>query len=149
MHVTMADMMPVGLCLATHELFDVKRYKQNFGDHSVLRLRDANMEQVLRPMKIGLNSRQDDLKFLEGHKAVIVSNTDKILSLALTRYGALSIKSMESISKEGRSIMRKVAEARTFDDIFLLEPVFKSKIVLPVYELFLESMKRTAQGMSR
>ncbi len=149
MHVTMSDIMPMSLCLATHELFDVKRYQQNFGDHTVLRMKDSAMEDLIRPMKLGLNSRHDNHRYLEGHKAVIVSNIDKIMSLTVTRYGALNIRLMESISKEGRSIMRKIIEAQTFDDIFLLEPVFKSKIVLPVYELFLESMKRSSQSMSR
>lgn len=145
MHITMSDMMPVGLCLATHELFDARRFQKNFCDHSLLRVRSSAIEDDLWPMKKELNSSDYQKKYIEGHKAVIVSNIDKILSLATARYPSLNLRSMESIVSDGRSLMKKVIRASSFEDIALLEPDFKSKIVLPVYGLFLEHMKRTFQ----
>lgn len=145
MHLTMSDMMPVGLCLATQELFDAKRYVQNFCDHSLLRARDSEIENAIWPMKKELGSSSFEKKYVEGHKAVIVSNIDKILSLVTARYANLNIRSIEALVKEGKSIMKKVLRAQSFQDILLLEPTFKSKMVLPVYELFLEYNRRAAQ----
>ena len=143
----MTDVMPVGLCLATHELFDTKRYQQNFCDHCLLRSPDTETANVIWPIKKELGASQYQKKYLEGHKAAIISNIDKILSLTTARYANISIKSIEALVKDGKSILRKVAQATSFEDILFLEPAFKSKIVLPVYELFSESMKRSAQRM--
>lgn len=139
----MSDLMPVSLCLSTHELFDAKRFVQNFCDYTLLRSRDLETENMIWPMKKEIGSTQFYKKYVEGHKAVIVSNIDKILSLVTARYAMLNIKSIETIVKDGRSIMRKVLQAQSFEDVLLLEPTFKSKIVLPVYELFLEYNKRS------
>ena len=147
MHITMTDMMPVGLCLATHELFDTKRYQQNFCDHCLLRSRDTDMENAIWPMKKELGASQYQRKSVEGHKAVIVSNIDKILSLVTARYAHMNVRSIEALVKDGKSIMRKVLQSDSFEDLLVLEPTFKSKIVLPVYELFLESVKRSAQSV--
>lgn len=145
MHMTMSDMMPVSLCLATHELFDARRFQQNFGDHCLLRSRSDDMESTIWPMKKELGSSMYEKKYIEGHKAVIVSNIDKILSLISARYANLSIRSIEVIIKDGKGLMKKVVQASSFDDILFLEPTFKSKIVLPVYELFMEYNKRAAR----
>jgi hypothetical protein len=145
MHITMSDMMPISLCLATHELFDAKRFQQNFGDYCLLRSRGDDMESVIWPLKRELGSSVYEKKYLEGHKAVIVSNIDKILSLVSARYGNLNIKSIEVVIKDGKSLMKKVLQSTSFQDIMFLEPTFKSKIVLPVYELFLEYNKRAAR----
>lgn len=145
MHITMTDMMPVSLCLATHELFDARRYQQNFCDWSLLRARDSQMQDAIWPMKKELGSTQFYPKYIEGHKAVIISNIDKIISLVTGRYASLSVKSVEAISREGKILMRSVLGARSFEDIHLMEPAFKSKILLPVYELFMESNRKTLQ----
>jgi hypothetical protein len=138
----MSDMMPVSLCLATQELFDVKRYQQNFGDFCTLRSRDSELEPHLTLMKRELISKSQD-KYLEGHKAVIISNIDKILSLVAGRYASINFKTTESVIKDGKSLMKRVAQAQSFQDILIAEPVFKSKIVLPVYGLFTEYNKRS------
>ena len=147
MHITMTDMMPVSLCLATHELFDTKRYQQNFCDHCLLRSPDTETSNAIWPMKKELGASQYQKKYLEGHKAVIVSSIDKILSLTTARYSNLNLRSIEALVKDGKGMMRKVIQATSFEDIVLMEPSFKSKIVLPVYELFLESMKRSMPGV--
>lgn len=144
MHLTMSDMMPVSLCLATQELFDVKRYQQNFGDFSVLRSRDSEIEAVVSPMKRELGSNMQD-RYLHGHKAVIISNIDKIISLVSGRYVNTNMKSAETVIKDGKWMIKRVAQAQSFQEILVLEPVFKSKVVLPVYSLFLEYNKLSSQ----
>jgi uncharacterized protein YqgQ len=140
----MSDMIPVSLCLATQELFDVKRYQQNFGDFSVLRSRDTEIESILMPIKKELTSGMQD-KYLHGHKAVIISNIDKIISLVAGRYMNINIKSAESVIKNGKWMIKMVAQAQSFQEILALEPVFKSKIVLPVYSMFLEYNKLSSE----
>jgi len=147
MHITMTDMMPVGLCLATQELFDTKRYQQNFCDHCLLRSPDTETSNAIWPMKKELGSSSYEKKYLEGHKAAIVGNIDKVLSLTTARYAHMNMKSIEAISRDGKSLIRKVIQATSFQDILILDPTFKSKIVLPVYEMFLESVKRSAQSV--
>jgi hypothetical protein len=140
--VTLADMMPVSLCIATQELFDAKRFAANFGDNLILRARDKELEPFLLQLKRELSMPTTQNKFLDGHKTVIISNIDKILGLVSSRYSHIDYKSVESIVKNGKEIIRKVLLADSFDQIAKLEPDFKSKITLPVYELFTESMKR-------
>jgi len=144
MYITMSDMMPVSLCLATQQLFDVKRYQQNFGDFCSLRSRDSDLEPHLTLMKRELISSSQD-KYLQGHKAIIISNIDKILSLVAGRYANVNFKTAESVIRDGKSLMKRVAQAQSFQDILIADPVFKSKIVLPVYELFTEYNKRASQ----
>jgi len=144
MHLTMADMMPVSLCLATQELFDVKRYQQNFGDFSILRSRDSEIESIISPIKKELGSGMQD-RYLQGHKAVIISNIDKIISLVSGRYVNTNMKSAEAVIKDGKWMIKRVAQAQSFQEILVLEPVFKSKIVLPVYSLFLDYNKLSSQ----
>jgi hypothetical protein len=141
----MSDMMPVSLCLATQELFDAKRYMQNFGDFCTLRSRDSETEAAITSIKRELISSQMQAKYLDGHKAAIVSNIDKILSLATGRYASVNIKTAESLLRDGKSMIRKVAAAQSFQDILILEPIFKSKVLLPVYELFTEYNRRASQ----
>ena len=143
MHITMTDMMPVSLCLSTNELFDAIRYQKNFCDHTLLRARGGGMESTISPLKKELNSSDYQKKYLEGHKAVIVSNIDKILSLSAARYSKSNLRSIESLTVQGRSLMNKVIAAESFQEISFLQPTFKSKIMLVVYEMFLEYNKRT------
>lgn len=141
MALTMADITPVGLCIATQELFDARRFRQNFCDHITLRLRDRSSEQIILPVKRELNSPDTQKKFLQGHKAVIASNIDKIISLA-SRYSNVNLKQVSDITQSGREMINKVLFCESFDDIARLEPTFRSKISLPVYSLFLEYSKQ-------
>ena len=143
MHITMTDMMPVGLCLATNELFDAVRYQRNFCDHTLLRARGSGMESTLTPLKKELNSSDYQKKYLEGHKAAIVSNIDKILSIASARYAKMNFRSIEALTIHGRSLMNKVIAAESFQELSFLQPTFKSKITLVVYEMFIEYNKRS------
>ena len=138
----MSEIMPVGLCIATQELFDTKRYCQNFGDHLLLRVKDKNLDYYLVPFKRELNDSVNSKKFLEGHKAAIINNIDKIISLVTGRYAQINYKTAESIANEGRALIKKLLFVDSFQQISALEPAFKSKISLPVYSLFLESTKR-------
>ena len=142
MSLTISEMTPVALCIATQELLDAKRYCQNFGDNMLLRVRDKGLEQYLVPFKRELNS--NDKKFLEGHRAAVISNIDKIVSLVSSRYAQIDYKAVESIVNEGKSLIKKLLFVENFQQMNSLEPVFRSKISLPVYSLFLESMKRKA-----
>ena len=78
---------------------------------------------------------------LKGHKAVIVSNIDKILSL-VSRYAQINYRTVEDIMTNGKDLIKRVMFADNFDQIASLEPFFKSKINLPTYQLFLEYEKR-------
>ncbi len=136
----MADITPVGLCIATQELFDAKRYRQNFCDNVLLRMRDRNIEEVIVPVKRELISDIAHKKFLEGHKIAIISNLDKILSLT-ARYVNINATSVNAIIKNGKELMIKVLFSDNFDQIANLEATFRTKISLPVYSLFLEYSK--------
>lgn len=142
--VTLADITPVSLCIATQELFDAKRFAANFGDNLILRARDKELEPFLLQLKRELSISTTQKKFLDGHKTAIISNIDKILGLVSSRYSNINYKSVETIVKNGKEIIRKVLLAGDFDQIAKLEPDFKSKITLPVYGLFVESMKRSS-----
>lgn len=141
MPITLNDMTPVSLCIATQELFDGKRYRQNFCDNILLRANDKSLEQHIVPLKRELNAMNTQPKFLHGHKAAIISNIDKILSLASARYAKVNYKAVESIVAEGRALIKKVIFSENFQQLDSLESVFKSKVSLPVYSLFMESMK--------
>lgn len=143
MALTLADITPVGLCVATQELFDARRFQLNFCDHFLLRVRDKSVEEVIWPLKRQLSSDIANKKFLEGHKAAIISNIDKIVSLVTSRYSSLNIRSMEKIRKDAADLIKQVMFSETFEQINALEPDFKSRITLPVYEMFLEYVKRT------
>ena len=143
MPITMSEITPVGLCIATEDLFDTKRYRQNFCDNILLRVKDKGLDQYIIPLKKDLNNPVTQKKFLEGHKAVIISNIDKIIAHAAARYAQLDYKEVESIVTEGKVLIKKILFAESFDQLGSLAPTFKSKISLKVYSLFLESMKRS------
>src|SRR3989338_9840918 len=142
MTVTLSDMTPVGLCIATQELFDTRRYQLNFGDNTILRTRDKQLELWLTPIKRDLTDIMKQTRFLDGHKAVIISNIDKILSLVSARYAASSLRSVDVINMDGKNLIRKVLFAENFDQIGVLENEFKTKIMNPVYQLFIDQMKK-------
>ena len=143
MTLTLHDIMPVGLCVATQELFDAKRFQQNFCDHILLRAKDSELSPSVSNLKRELNS-QNQKKFLEGHKAAIISNVDKIMSLVTARYHSMDMRVSGNVVQNSKDLILRVMYATTFDDIARLEPMFKSGVTLPVYELFMNSMKRSS-----
>jgi len=143
MTLTLHDITPIGLCVATQELFDARRFKQNFCDHLLLRSKDAGLSPIVSDLKRELNSAQNEKKFLEGHKTAIVSNMDKIMSLVTARYGSMDMRVSENIINNSKDLMLRVMHATNFEDIARLEPNFKTGVTLPVYELFMNSLKRS------
>jgi hypothetical protein len=140
--VSISDITPVGLCLVTQELLDSKRFCEYFGDNLILRFKDKGLEQTILPIKKDLNSLMARRKFLQGHKAVIISNIDKILALVSARYSKIDLKEVEKIILEGKELVKKVAFTDSFENLSNLAPRFRSKIALPVYSLFLKYEKR-------
>lgn len=143
MTLTLHDITPVGLCIATQELFDARRFQQNFGDHTLLRSKDKSLAPSVSDLKRELNSPQNQKKFLEGHKAAIISNIDKIMSLVTARYSSMDIRITENVLNSSKDLMQRIMYATSFEDIARLEPLFKSGVTLPVYELFMNYMKRS------
>jgi len=143
MSLTLNDVTPIGLCVATQDLFDAKRFQTNFCDNIILRFRDSNLMPKLVNLKRQLNSAEMEKKFIEGHKTAIVSNIDKIISLALSRYAQSDLRLVEEIVSSGKELIDKVMMTTSFGQISMLEPIFKTRITLPVYELFIESMKKS------
>ena len=139
--ITLQSVTPVGLCIATEDLFDAKRLQQNFCDNLLLRSRDKNLEPILVNMKREINSSMKQGKYMEGYKVVIANNIDKILSLVSARYAASDLKTVDSIVNEGKKLLDKVLNAESFDRIAMLAPEFKTKISLPVYGMFIKSLK--------
>lgn len=147
MPLTLNDVTPVGLCIATQDLFDAKRFQTNFCDNLILRFKDSNLVPKLINVKRQLNSSEMEKKFVEGHKIAIVSNIDKIISLVLSRYAQSDLRLVEEIVSNGKELIDKVLMTSSFGQISMLEPVFKAKVTLPVYELFIESMKKSNISM--
>jgi hypothetical protein len=142
MTLTLSDITPMGLCIATQDLFDAKRFQQNFCDNLILRARDKNLEPKLSMLKRELSSTMTEKKFLEGHKTAIINNIDKILSLVSSRYSQIDFRLVQNIVLDGKQLIDKVLYAENFSNIAALEPLFKSKVTLPTYELFIASLKR-------
>ena len=147
MPITMQEVIPIGLCITTQDLMDAKRFQQNFGDNLILRARDKYLEPKLTSIKRELNSQLHQRKYLEGHKTAIINNVDKILALVSNRYSEIDLNLVHSIVYNGKLIIDKVLNAETFDKIAELEPIFKSKITLPVYDLFIRHLKKSKISM--
>ncbi len=143
MPITLNDITPVGLCIATEELFDAKRFRANFCDNILLRTRDKNLEIQIMPIKKQLNALGYQGKFIMGHKTAIINNLDKILSMVTIRYGTKNLKTVDAIVNNGKELIKKVILADTFDQIASLQSLFKSQVSLPVYSLFIESMRKS------
>jgi len=127
MPLTLHDITPIGLCIATQDLFD--------------------LGPELTSLKRELNSMGMEREFLNGHKTAIISNIDKILGLVSSRYMKIDFRVAESVFSNGKELIKKVLACETFRDIGRLEPEFKSKITLPVYELFIGYMKKAKISM--
>jgi len=136
MSLTLSDLAPIGLCIATQDLFDAKRFRNNFCDFILLRARDMKFSTNIIEIKRQLNSSSMEKKFLEGHKTAIMSNTDKIISIITSRYVNIDARRVERIVENAKNLIGKVLMAETFEQISVLEPEFKSNITLPVFELF-------------
>lgn len=143
MAITLHDITPIGLCIATQDLFDAKRFRANFCDALILRSSDKDLGYKLSKLRKELNSVVMGKKFLDGHKTAIISNIDKIASLVSSRYARVDLGLAESVVSSSKQIIQKVLIAETFEDIEKLEPEFKRKVTLPVYELFIGYMKRS------
>lgn len=142
MPLAMQEIIPMGLCIATQDLIDAKRFRQNFADNIILRAKDRDLERKIAPIKQELNSYTHQRKYLEGHKTAIISNIDKIIVLASLRYSQIDANLVSSIVANGKLIIGKILNAETFDKIAELEPIFKSQITLPVYDLFIRHLKK-------
>jgi len=143
MALTLNDITPVGLCVVTQDLFDAKRFQNGFCDNTIMKTRDESLQDKLVSVKRELNSYSTEKKFLDGHKSIIVSNLDKISALVISRFGEQDLKSVESIVAHSKDLMHKVLNASTFEEIAALETTFRTKVSLPVYDLFLQYMKRS------
>jgi len=143
MALTLHDLTPVGLCVATQDLFDVRKFQNGFCDNTIMKTRDEELQDKLVSVKRELNSYATENKFLQGHKAVIVSNMDKINALVISRFVQQDLRAVESIAAHSKDLMTKVLNASSFQDIAALEPIFKSKVSLPVYDLFLQYMRKS------
>lgn len=138
--ITMQEIEPLALCMTTQNLFE-KRFRSNFGDNLILRSRDPKLEPSLLKIKREMNSGATEHKYLEGHKMNIIYNIDKILAL-VGRYARTDIRTVETIVNNGKDLIKEVMVAQSFNDIGQMEPIFKSQILLPVYELFVKQSKR-------
>jgi len=137
----MHDILPISLCLATQDLLDTKKFQSSFSDNLILRLKDEELSEDLLMIKRDLNSFLSEERFLDGYKAVIISYIDKIIGLVNSRYIKVDMKLASEVIESAREIIGKVIKAKNFQEISTLESVFKSKVTLPVYHLFLESIK--------
>ena len=143
MAITIHDITPVGICLATQELFDAKRFRSNFGDNIILRHKDPSLAPRIGQLKAEFNSYMTEDKFLDGHKTAIIGNMDKIISL-VSRYSSGETRTTEGILADAKDLMGRVMSATSFDEIARMEPEFKSKITLPMYSLFIGQVKKNA-----
>jgi len=145
MPLTLHDIKPVGLCITTEELFDTKRFMHNYCDGLILRGRDVQLVNDLTVVKRELNMFNTQRKFFDGYKAIITSNIDKILGLISSRYGNIEPRGVERIEMSAKDLIKKILKVRSFEEILGMESEFRSKITLPVYELFLTDMKKSKE----
>jgi len=143
MALTLHDLTPIGLCVVTQELMDTRKFQNGFCDNTIMKTRDEDLKDKLVSIKRELNSYSTESRFLQGHKAVIVNNMDKINALVISRFGQQDLRAVENIVAYSKDLMTKVLNASSFDDISALEPTFRSKVSLPVYDLFLQYMKKS------
>jgi len=143
MTLTLSEITPIGLCISTQELLDAKRFQANFCDNLLLRRKLSKIGPKLTMLKRELNSTMTQGKFLDGHKTAIISNIDKILGIVTSRYYQSNLKAVDKINEDGQELIDKIIFSNSFEEIAALEPVFKTKITFPVYELFVNSMKKS------
>jgi len=143
MALTLHDIKPIGLCITTEELFDTRRFILNYCDGLIIRGNDDNLRSELTRIKRELSAFRTQMKFLEGYKAIITSNIDKILGLVASRYAKVEPRVVERIIMDGKTLIKKIVNTKGFEEIPVLEAEFKSKITLPIYELFITDLKKS------
>jgi len=143
MALTMHDIKPIGLCVSTEELFDTRRFILNYCDGLIIRGNDQNLASELTKIKREMNTFRTQNKFLEGYKAIIACNIDKILGLVASRYAKFEPDRVEKIIMDGKNLVKKIINTKGFEEISPLESEFKSKITLPIYELFITELKKS------
>jgi len=130
------------MCLATQELLDVKKFLLNFCDGILLKSTDDSLKRRISQIKRDLNAFKVQDKFLDGYKAVLLNNMDRIINLTISRFSKLKPNEVEKIVKSVKEIMEKILNAQKFEDFLPLEAEFKKKVTLPLYELYIEVQKR-------
>jgi len=143
MVLTLSEIKPIGLCITTQELLDTKRFLYNFCDSLIMRGKDDQLKNDLIRVKRELNALNSQRKFLEGYKAIITSNIEKILCLVSSRYEKIEPDDVRKIKDNGKDLIKKTLNSDNFEQILGLESEFKSKITLPIYELFINELKRS------
>jgi len=143
MVLTMHDIKPIGLCVSTEELFDTRRFILNYCDGLIMRGNDDNLRSELTKVKREMNAFRTQNKFFEGYKAIITCNIDKILGLVASRYTKFEPDKVERIIMDGKTLVKKIINTKGFEEIPILEAEFKSKITLPIYELFISELKKS------
>lgn len=132
--ITMQEMEPLALCIVTQQMFD-RRFRTAFCDNVLLRERDLKLEPELLRMKREMSSNMTERKYLEGHKASIINNLDRIIALA-ARYAKADVHGTEAVMKSGKEMMHKVLAAESFEELASMDAEFKTKITLAVYGLY-------------
>ena len=143
MALSLNDIKPIGLCITTEELFDSRRFIMNYCDGLILRGNDQNLVSELTKIKREMNAFRTQFKFLDGYKAIITCNIDKIMGLVASRYTRSEPNKVEKIIMDGKNLIKKIINIKGFEEIPTLEAEFKSKITLPIYELFINEMKKS------
>ncbi|MCS7094009.1 MAG: hypothetical protein RMJ18_02395 [Candidatus Aenigmarchaeota archaeon] len=138
---TIADITPLAFCIQTDDLFDFKNFQSSFGDYLLLRERDQEFEEFLIGIKRRLSLGATQQEFLEGYKAVLIRNLDKIMSLVEGRYSSMDKKTVDTINTTIKQLIRKILVAEDFQKIQELETTFRRNVMLQVYSLFLKSIK--------
>lgn len=138
---TIADITPLAFCIQTDDLFDFKNFQSSFGDYLLLRERDQEFEEFLIGIKRRLSLGATQQEFLEGYKAVLIRNLDKIMSLVEGRYSSIDKKTVDTINTTIKQLIRKILVAEDFQKIQELETTFRRNVMLQVYSLFLKSIK--------
>ncbi|MCD6403060.1 MAG: hypothetical protein J7K98_01885 [Candidatus Aenigmarchaeota archaeon] len=143
--LTLHDALPLGLCLTTQELLDVKKFLLNFCDGILLKSNDEVLKRKIANVKRELNAFKVQQKFLEGYKAVVLNNLDRIMNLVVSRFSGVDEREVENIINKAKQLMNKVLNAQSFEDLIGLDQEFKKDITLPVYELYLKAEKRRSK----
>jgi len=134
--ISLYDLTSIGLCVATQQLFDTKKFRLEFCDNTLLRIKEPSLHLKILEMKREMNSRIENEKYFNGFKAILLNNIDKILFMVNTEYSSIDSTAVDKIVRSGKELMKKIIEAKSFEEIRELEGEFKSSITLPVYELF-------------
>ncbi len=137
--LTMQEIEPLALCIATQNMFD-RRFISSFGDNVILKDRDPDLERSFLKIKREMSSGMTSEKYLEGHKMNILYNMDKLLVL-VSRFVRVDMRNVETIASNLKDIMKRVVEAGSFGEIDTMESMFKSQVTLPIYELYVKQTK--------